>query len=89
MSWNITLVGTPDKIVKVLETYGEGLNGLSQEEFGNAQPHLSALVSQNKNESGNPPAIRLTGSGHSYSNPEGKVSASFQCSIENLGQALI
>lgn len=46
MSWSVSLIGTPKKVVEALEAVNSGLEGQSRDEWGAAKPHISALVAQ-------------------------------------------
>jgi hypothetical protein len=61
MSWNIELIGKPDKINERLQRYSESLRDQSKAEFDEAMPHLQALISQAVGEN---LLIKLKASGH-------------------------
>lgn len=46
MSWSVTVIGKPDKVVEQLSTYsGSFGNPQSNQEYEEARPHLQGLVS--------------------------------------------
>lgn len=47
MSWNVSMIGTPEKVAAALEEYAGTLSGQSKAEYEAAAPHLAALVRQN------------------------------------------
>jgi hypothetical protein len=61
MSWSVTVIGRPDKVVAELDKYGDSLNGQSRDEFTEAKPHLVGLV---KLTVGDTLVVRLEASGH-------------------------
>ncbi len=83
MSWSLTYIGNPDKIVAALEANSAKLEGKSKEEYDEALPHLVALVKQNHNKA-HEPALKLTANGHAYDGHS-------QCAVnlENLGGTLV
>lgn len=66
MSWNISYIGTPKKIIEALETKSTELNGPSKEEYDIALPHLKGLVEMNYSEAHPQMCIRINASGHAY-----------------------
>ncbi len=65
MSWSLYLMGTPQGVLKELDSYGETLSGQSKEEFLEAKPHLQALVALNLGENQN---VTLNAAGHATFN---------------------
>lgn len=63
MSWSVTFIGNPQKIVQALKDNSEKLSGVSKDEFDAALPHLIGLVEQNYN-TYQEPVIHLTANGH-------------------------
>ena len=82
MSWSISLIGTPEKIVSALEEQSTKLTGNSKSEFDGVLPHVSELLKMNYT-SGEPPVMQITGSGHA-----GDGYGSVQVNIVYLGAKL-
>lgn len=70
MSYSVTFIGTPEKIVEALEEYSTKISGPSKEEYENALPSIVALVKLNK--STYPSLLKVGAYGHA-SSVEGKV----------------
>jgi len=69
MSWNISMIGTSDKICEALDKRAEEMDDLSKEEFEQVLPHLKEIVRLNFNHE--EPVIdkmllELVASGHRY-----------------------
>ena len=47
MSWSISILGKPEKVVEAIEEHSSTLNGQCKLEFDDAKPHLVGLVRQN------------------------------------------
>ena len=72
MSWSVSYLGTPSKIVEALQAESERVSGQSKMEFDSALPHLIGLVKDNFSPDGQPvPILRLqaSGSGTSQTDP--------------------
>lgn len=69
MSWSISIIGKPDKVVEELSVYSDTLTGQSKIEYDEAKPHLQALISQNLGEN---IIVNLQASGHANFDSEGK-----------------
>ena len=65
MSWSISYIGSPEKIIAALDRHSESISGKSKEEFDDALPHIKALVNMNscKNYT---PVLRVGGNGHAH-----------------------
>lgn len=61
MSWSISFIGKPEKVVEALTAQSAQLNGQSKEEYDSALPHLIGLVNENFG-TGYP--VKLAASGH-------------------------
>jgi hypothetical protein len=88
MSWSKTLIGNPQNIVDALKAESEKLEGQSKVEFDAALPHMVGLLEQNFSVT-QIPVVKLTASGHGYTeNGEHKQR---QClvQIENLYGTLV
>jgi hypothetical protein len=68
MSWSICLIGSPDNVVKEIESHSGTLQGQCKLEFDAAKPHLIGLVKENFNADPaiTPPTIKLEASGSGY-----------------------
>lgn len=84
MSWSVSFIGTPEKIVEALEKYGAGLDGQSKKEFDEALPCMIGLVKLNFNAAYPQLAIAIIANGHSY-NGYGSCSVK----IENAGTQVV
>lgn len=69
MSWSVTIIGNPDRVVEQLSAYSEQLSGQSKIEYDEARPHLQALVIQNVGEN---IIVNLSASGHATFDSESK-----------------
>jgi len=69
MSWSVTIIGKPEKVVQQLADNSATLTGQSKTEYEEALPHLQALVSLCI---GPDLLINLTASGHANFDAEGK-----------------
>ena len=72
MSWSVSYLGTPPKIVEALQAESERVSGQRKVEFDSALPHLVGLVKDNFAPEGQPvPMLQLKafGSGTSQSDP--------------------
>jgi hypothetical protein len=47
MSWNVSMIGTPEKVAAALEEHAGTLSGQSKVEYEAAAPYLAGLVRQN------------------------------------------
>ena len=64
MSWFISYLGTPAKIVEALQAESAKQTGQSKVEFDSALPHLVGLVGDNFSPEGEPvPILQLSASG--------------------------
>jgi hypothetical protein len=61
MSWSISFIGKPEKVVEALTAESLKLSGESKKEYDSALPHLIGLVNENF---GTPYFIKLAASGH-------------------------
>lgn len=90
MSWSVYLIGKPENVVKALNDMSGKLEGASKQEFDTALPNLTALVKMNFNNSGaEASAIRLSASGHSFSNGIEPQYGSCQVTLENIGGTMV
>lgn len=64
MSWSISFIGKPEKVVEALNANSEKLSDNSKIEYDAALPHLVALVNENF---GNDYPVKLAASGSGYS----------------------
>lgn len=82
MSWGVTMVGTPEAIVRELDKFGEKLGEPARTEFEQVKPHLAALVLANRGGIGGVrPVVRLNAGGHAgsdYTNCNAQVSAAYE-----------
>jgi hypothetical protein len=70
MSYSVGFLGTPEEVVKQLDGQSSILSGESKEEYDAVLPSLIGLVKQNSDEPNR--KVRITASGHAYTNQEGK-----------------
>lgn len=49
MSWSVSYIGKPEKIVEALNQHTSSLSGQSLEEYQDALPYLIGIVQQNLN----------------------------------------
>ena len=61
MSWSISFIGKPEKVVEALQKQSETLTGESKIEYDSALPHLVGLVNENF---GTPYSVKIAASGH-------------------------
>lgn len=83
MSWSVSYLGAPDKIVEQLDKDSEKLTGQSKEEFDAAKPHLQALLKENIPDADRgygPQIVKLDASG-SGSKTDGKITSQ-SCSVK-------
>lgn len=62
MSWSISFMGAPAKVVEALEAHSEKLNGQSKVEYDSAVPHMVGLVKEIFGEEG--AIVKVAASGH-------------------------
>lgn len=62
MSWNVSMIGTPEKVAAALEEHAGTMAGQSKAEYEAAAPHLAALVRQNFAQV--PMAVKVEAAGH-------------------------
>jgi len=74
MSWSITLIGTPDKLVEKLERESDKLSGQSKIEYDAALGFICGLIQQNY-EKDTPPILKIEAAGH------GEASIRNQCAV--------
>lgn len=61
MSWSLSMLGEPQKVVEALEDFSNNLEGQSKDEFEKVLPGLKAILSQNV---GNGMLVRVEANGH-------------------------
>lgn len=44
MSWSVSMIGKPERVVEELSKYSETISGQSKAEYEEARPHLQSLV---------------------------------------------
>jgi hypothetical protein len=68
MSWSISFIGTPEKIVDALHKESERLTGASKEEFDRVVPNIMGIVLQNYTTvpGATAPTLRVQANGHGY-----------------------
>ena len=69
MSWNVNVIGRPDKVAEALDKYRNDLKGQSRFEYEEALPHLKGLVEQNVSEDY---LVKVEASGHASLDADGK-----------------
>lgn len=71
MSWSISFIGRPEKVVEALEGYvaKTGISGPSKEEYEKALPLMVGIVNQNFGNEGELVQVSASGSG-TYSGGE-------------------
>lgn len=70
MSWSISLMGKPEKVVEALKAHSEKLNGQSKVEYDDALPNMLGIVQQNFGHETQ--LISVVANGHGSVNGEGK-----------------
>jgi hypothetical protein len=87
MSWSISAIGSPSKIIERLEAESERISSnpkdRSRAEFDEAKPHLIALVKQNI-QSTSAQVISLSASGSASWNGDEKTHSNCAVKIEGL-----
>jgi hypothetical protein len=61
MSWSVSFIGKPEKVIEALQKQSETLTGESKKEYDSALPHLIGLVNENF---GTSYPVKLAASGH-------------------------
>lgn len=61
MSWSVSFIGKPEKVIEALTAYSEKMNGQSKVEYDSALPHLIGLMNENY---GIDYPVKLAASGH-------------------------
>lgn len=90
MSWTVSLIGTPAKIVEKLDSISASMGeGYSKQEFDAATPGIKTLVNQNFITSGEKVVVHLEANGYGYHNNEGQIEGSCNVSIKRLNGALL
>lgn len=87
MSWNVTFIGNPERIINALDKESEKLNDQSKEEFDAAKPHLIWLLSRNfnKGEGSLEPTLMLSASGYELKDKYGHCAVK----IKSIGEGII
>ena len=67
MSWSVSFIGTPEKVIEALEKESTRLTDQSKKEFDFALPHLIGLIALNYGP-GYFNAVKLEANGHGYFN---------------------
>ncbi len=75
MSWSVSFIGKPEKVIEALEANSTKLNGQSKEEFDNALPHLIGLLKLNFGP-GYYSTVKLEASGHATKSEDPQYSYS-------------
>jgi hypothetical protein len=93
MSWSISLLGRPPKVVKAIEAESERLSGQSKIEFDAAKPHLIGLVMENFLDSSEPgfcePLIKLEAAGSGSARGDKQLQRTCTAKIETLYTRLV
>jgi hypothetical protein len=87
MSWNVSLLGTPENIIKALDAELEKQGGQSKVEMESALPHLKGLVGQVTG-TNSKMAYCLNASGHGFidiNNPDNNYNHC-QCDFRQIGR---
>jgi hypothetical protein len=87
MSWHVSFIGTPERVVKALEDNSQRLDGQSKLEYDSASPHLVGIVRENFGEEG--VLLKVTASGSGYSVNGDQKSRSCVTSIERIYGLLV
>lgn len=64
MSWSVSFIGTPDKIVVALENQSGKLSDQSKVEYDSVLPHLIGIVRENFGDDS--AVLHLNANGHGY-----------------------
>jgi hypothetical protein len=70
MSWNVSFIGKPEKVVEALKAYSEKLSGQSKVEFDSVCPGLITLAEQNFG-GPNDVLVNVTAAGHGTASADG------------------
>lgn len=88
MSWSISLIGNPQKVIDALNEQSEKLTGQSKLEYDAALPSLRSLVAENF--APVQPVIKITANGHGYENGQAdKSTRNCSVSIETVYGLLV
>lgn len=71
MSWSLTYIGKPSKIVEALNVFAAKQTDQCKVEFDDALPHLIGLVQQNFVLNKPEPVLRIVASGYGYEEAAG------------------
>ena len=88
MSWSISVIGTPENVIKYIEKESGRLTGDSKEEFDAAKPNIISLINMNYNTSYPQMAIEVTANGHRYTSDYQKY-GTCSISIKQAGSVLV
>jgi hypothetical protein len=87
MSWSVSLIGAPAKVIEVLDTNATKLRGESLAEYTEALPHLRGLVSLVV---GDGICVKLSASGHaSFSTSAVKTSGYISVALDQFYGLLV
>ena len=88
MSWSISFIGTPEKVVEALTAQSAQLSGESKKEYDSALPHLVGLVNENFGTL-YPVKIMASGHGTTYTDSPDKSQRQMSASIEAVYGLLV
>ena len=88
MSWNISIIGAPENVVKALEEESGKLSGQCKVEFDGALPHLVGLVKQNFNDfartGSRDQIIKLDAAGFGHAQGDQQIQRSCLATLESF-----
>lgn len=87
MSWSITLIGRPEKVVEALNEQSAKMQGQSKVEFDSVLPALITLAQQNFGTEGW--LIKVTGSGHGSTMDGVQIERYCTASVERVYGVLV
>jgi len=87
MSWSISFIGAPEKIVTALQENSEKLSGQSKIEYDSALSSLVGLVKENFG--GANQLLKINASGHGFANSVEQLTRQCTVSIEVFYSTLL
>lgn len=84
MSYSVSYIGNPDKIINALKEYGNTISGQSKQEFNKALRHVIELIKQNDSKPGPLPIIEVSMSGSKTVYGADKLHSSCHVSIKHI-----
>lgn len=89
MSWSVSLIGTPEKVIEALSKQSENSSGQTKVEFDSVLPGLIRLAQQNFETTGTPVVIQIEGSGHGTAVGDAQLSRYCSVSVKRIYGLLV